>query len=296
MKGKKKLLVSFSGGQTSGYMTKLLLDNLNRDEWDIVVVFANTGKEREETLEFVRDCDAHFGFNTVWVEAVVNPLHRKGTRHRVVTFDTAARDGQPFEDVIRKYGIPNVATPHCTRELKTNVITSYVRRELQWKGYYTAIGIRSDEIDRVDPKWEKKKYIYALITMFPSRRPEVNQFWINQVFRLKIANYEGNCDLCFKKTDRKLMTIILENPPCVGWWAQMGDRYGDFVPETRNQDTERPVRFYRQHRSIHDLVELAKLPFRKARDESRDIADAIQLDILSDLDLSNGCSDSCEPF
>jgi hypothetical protein len=34
------------------------------------VVFANTGQEREETLEFVKQCDDHFGFGTVWIEGV----------------------------------------------------------------------------------------------------------------------------------------------------------------------------------------------------------------------------------
>lgn len=90
---KQKLLVSFSGGRTSAYMTKWILDNLT-NRFEIVTVFANTGKEREETLEFVRDCDSSFGFNTVWVEAVINPEHGKGTTHKIVSFDTADRKGK----------------------------------------------------------------------------------------------------------------------------------------------------------------------------------------------------------
>ena len=49
----KKLSISFSGGKTSAYMTKWLMDNKKQDYDEIVVTFANTGQENEETLEFV---------------------------------------------------------------------------------------------------------------------------------------------------------------------------------------------------------------------------------------------------
>ena len=52
----KRLLISFSGGLTSAYMAIKLMEM--RDKWDeIMVVFANTGMEREETLRFVHDVD-----------------------------------------------------------------------------------------------------------------------------------------------------------------------------------------------------------------------------------------------
>ena len=48
-------VVSFSGGRTSAYMLRQVLDN-NDDLGDLVVTFANTGKEHPATLEFVREC------------------------------------------------------------------------------------------------------------------------------------------------------------------------------------------------------------------------------------------------
>lgn len=84
--------ISFSGGRTSAYMTKLLLDNWS-DRYEFIVTFANTGLEHPKTLEFVANCDQHFGFNTVWLEAQVDPRPGKGIGFRVVDFASADRGG-----------------------------------------------------------------------------------------------------------------------------------------------------------------------------------------------------------
>ena len=123
---KPHIAVSFSGGRTSGYMTKLILDNW-RDRYNIVVTFANTGMEHPKTLEFVHNCDKVFGFNTVWIESVPHPGERRSSTHNIVTYETASRNGDVFERVIQKYGIPNLKFPGCTRELKVRPMQSYLR-------------------------------------------------------------------------------------------------------------------------------------------------------------------------
>ena len=121
----KRLLVSFSGGQTSGYMAKVIKEAYEDRYDEVIYVFGNTGEEDERCLRFVDRCDREFALGVVWVEAVVHHGSRKGTEHRVVTFDTASRHGEPYEAHIQKYGIPNMAFPHCTRELKYRPIHSY---------------------------------------------------------------------------------------------------------------------------------------------------------------------------
>src|SRR5208283_2489454 len=120
-----KILVSTSGGRSSAKLswhTKQEWSNLH----ELAYVFANTGKEREETLIFVDRCDHAWGLGIIWVEAVVN---ERGTActHRIVDFNSASRNGEPFEAVIKKYGIPNMNYLHCTRELKANAIRSYMQ-------------------------------------------------------------------------------------------------------------------------------------------------------------------------
>jgi len=142
------LLICMSGGRTSAHMTKKLLDEYG-DKYNIIVCFANTGQENDKTLDFVNQCDKEFGFNTVWLEAVVHN-GRTACTHKVVTYETASREGEPFIEMAKKYGIPNKGYPHCTRELKENSIHSYIA-EIGWeKGEYeTALGMRIDEPKRV---------------------------------------------------------------------------------------------------------------------------------------------------
>lgn len=279
----KKLLVSFSGGLTSAYMTKWCLDNLSH-LFEMKVVFANTGKERNETLDFVRQCDVEFGFNTVWIEADVKKGKGNGTSFKIIDHKTASKKGEPFEAVIKKYGIPNVKYLHCTRELKTVPIHKYIK-SLGWKGYYTAIGIRADEIDRMNHNYQQDRFIYPLISMIPTKREDINKFWLQQPFTLNLKSYEGNCDLCYKKSDRKLLTLLRENPNYAEWWLEMEQNYG-----------KGQYYFFRKNRSIIDLLKQSKSDFRQAQDESKETFRFSQMELFDDLDVSNGCTESCEPF
>lgn len=296
-----KILVSFSGGRTSAYMTKWIIDNWSSTH-EIMVVFANTGKEREETLMFVDQCDKKFGFNVVWVEAATDPRPRMGVRAKVVNYTTASRNGEPFEAMIAKHGIPNVRNANCTRELKGYTIRSYAR-SVGWKkkDYQTAIGIRIDEVDRVSKDFKKERLIYPLVSNIPTDKSFINKFWSEQSFDLELKTYEGNCDLCFKKSFRKLMTLVNEKPNKTIWWQKMEDKYGMFVPDGKkhNKNIKPPINFFRQNKSIQDIVDMAKNDFEPAVDESQYIAnyETEQLWGLR-LDGGDGCGDSesCEVY
>jgi hypothetical protein len=293
---KKKLLISFSGGETSGFMAQWLLNN-KKDEYEMICVFANTGQENEETLEFVDKCDKAFNMNLIWVEAITNPESGKGVTHKIVNFETAARNGEPFEQAIAKMGIPNQPNPHCTRDLKLGPINSYLR-SIGWKKYWTAIGIRNDEIDRVNADRLKKRIYYPLVQDIQMSKPKINFWWKNQSFRLNLKGYQGNCKWCWKKSTNKLLTICVENPEYFEFPKRMEEKYENFVPKTRehNQQLVLPVRFFRKNRSVSDLFELSKLPFEKSKDDATIYS--WQTSILDEeyLDSSNGCEESCEVY
>lgn len=293
---KPKLLISFSGGETSALMTKLLLDKKS-DEYDAIVVFANTGRENEETLEFVERCDKEFGFNVVWVEALVDMRYGYGIRHTVVDFKTANRTGKPFEDIIKKYGIPNRTSPYCSKYLKKYTIRSYAK-SIGYEKAFIAIGYRNDEIDRMSEHKKRDRLIYPFISIWPHSKPMINRWWSEQSFRLNLKGYQGNCKTCWKKSLRKLMTIADENPEHFDWDIEMEEKYENFIPESRkeNKNIKPPLRFHRQNLSAKDILQMSKQPFEKAIDDTKTTMYQESLFNNIELDSSNGCEESCEAF
>lgn len=296
----KRLLISFSGGETSAYMTWWILKNWSSVYDEIVVVFANTGQENEETLKFVKNCDDQFGFRTVWIEAVQYHGVRKSAGFKVVDFNSASRDGSPFEDSIRKYGIPNQKFKDCTRNLKKNPIEAYAK-SIGWRtgSYDLAIGIRSDEIDRISKAAKARRIVYPLIGANPMTKPKINSWWSAQAFRLELKGYQGNCKWCWKKSLRKHFTIISENPEHYDFPRRMEALYGrvgpEFIKDQASLETPIPDdykrTFFRGNMSTDDLfLEYSKKKnaFIPAHDESA-IFDP-------DYDVGAGCEESCEVF
>lgn len=267
MGDKKKLLVSFSGGETSAYMAQWLWNN-RRDEYDMIFLFANTGEENEETLKFVQKCSEHFGFPVVWVECIPFYNKRKGSGHVIVDINTASRKGEPFERMIKKYGIPNHSFPHCTRELKLNPMKSYLK-SIGWRKYFTAVGIREDEFDRMNAKRDKLRIIYPLIDPLfrPMTKPKINFWWSQQAFRLNLKGYQGNCKTCWKKTDSKLFQIAKEDPSKFETFMKLEDKYSLF-PAGRAETVPPPYYFFRKCRSARDIMSQSLASNRQVVDDS----------------------------
>ncbi len=297
---KKKLFVSFSGGETSAFMCNWLLLN-KPDEYEMEFVFANTGEEDERTLQFVDWCDKYFGLNLTWVEFDV--VKNKPT-FKVVDFNTAYRSdntqemvdkwpNHPFRKMIERQGIPNKQNMICTRELKQYPMTRYLS-SIGWKkkDYEIAIGIRADEIDRLG----KLYYPLAEIGIV---KPMVNSFWDKMPYRLELKGYEGNCKTCWKKSFRKLGTIALENPAWFAFMEQMEKEFEFFVNPGRahNENYNKPpFRFFRENKSVEDIFKIPeKEGFEVAVDDKQ--FTNYQHSILHDgteLDVVNGCVESCE--
>lgn len=283
--GKRRILVSFSMGRTSGYLAKYMHDKYANDrDVELAFVTANTSRENPESLAFGAAVSREFNIGITLVEAQINPGHRKATTHRVVSWDRADTEGGVFEAMIAKYGIPNKSYPHCNRELKLRPIHDYVQSGLGWErgSYETAIGIRADEIDRMSAHAEADRIIYPLVKAGVTKS-DVVRFFKRQTFDLELAGeHRGNCKDCFKKSLRKLLTVAKETPGDLAFTARMEAEH----PFTGANRDLQPRRFYRQNWTTLDLLARAKLPFTPWRDGA----------VFDDpsLDLSNGCEESCD--
>lgn len=262
------LAISFSGGQTSAYMTDLLLNDPDflAGFVSVKILFCNTGQECEKTLEFVDRCDARWrriGHRVVWLESVVHPEPRRGTTHVVTSFDHAHRGMGLFMAMASKYGVPNLRQPHCTRELKLRPFYSYLRA-IGWKKSETrvAVGIRSDEIDRMtrDPM-----LIYPLVKRGVNKAEVLTELPVRFGFSLGIPEEIGNCVWCWKKSDAKLAKAWRMIPGLFDGPSMMENGFGHGQV------------IFRRHRSAQDMEAMAR---------ARQLKD----------DTPGACSESCEVF
>lgn len=211
-------LISFSGGRTSAYMLKQILDAHGGTlPDDVHVCFANTGKEREETLRFVHDCSTHWNVAVVWLE-------RNGKLgFETVGFNSASRNGEPFADLIReKRYLPNAVTRFCTSELKVRTMKAFAL-EQGFANWSNVVGLRYDESHRVVKSRKPNKERWTTVLPLDDAKVtvrDVRAFWREQPFDLQLLPFEGNCDACFLKARPKLYEVERTCPGTLDWWVQ----------------------------------------------------------------------------
>lgn len=235
------LVVSFSGGRTSGLMLRMILDAGHKP----IVLFANTGKERDETLEFVHAVETQWSVPVVWLQYTRIPTDKTLTKHlktermrsyaesqqemhwfRVVDHSTAHRhddDNGPFDELIRWMSVlPNTRVRACTAQMKIRTMQRYLWSRGVYK-FRNAIGFRADEYDRAieiqrSPDRDMDVSYWFPLAEAGADRNDVREFWKRQHFDLGLEDYEGNCHLCFLKKKAAKQRLILEQPELSQWW------------------------------------------------------------------------------
>lgn len=208
--------ISFSGGRTSAYMLHQILA-VNGDLPERVkVIFANTGREMPETLDFVQECSDRWGVPIVWVE---DAARGGDALFDVVSHNSASRDGEPFERLIeRKKACPDQSKRFCTEQLKILPPRRYLI-SLGWKEWINAVGFRADEPHRKTPS--KDKRVQRWFPLEDVDKTAVLNFWRSQPFDLRVESGYGNCDGCFMKSEAQLAALCRDHRDRHAWWERM---------------------------------------------------------------------------
>ena len=222
--------ISFSGGRTSAMMLyRIQQAHGGAIPADVHVVFANTGKERPETLTFVQEFASRWGIDIVWVE-----WREGGECFEIVGPNSCSRDGEPFEALIKKkQRLPNWMERWCTGILKVATMHAYLKSlGLELGAFAEVIGLRDDEGHRI-LQGEKRAETDGRRVLYPLAeagitKPDVMAFWAAQEFDLALEGWEGNCDFCFLKGRGIRKRIIRDTPWVPAWWDRMEKLFDGF--------------------------------------------------------------------
>lgn len=278
----KYLLVNVSGGRASAMMARHIQTSEKYKDYQKLFVFCNTGLERPETIQFLKDQIKYWDLPLYLIEGVYSLKKGVGVKSKLVDFETMDMSGKPFSQAIEHLnknkwtGVPNEATPYCSDYLKKRTAHHFAKKVFQTTDYISAIGFRKEDMPaRIT--WEEikveKKRIFPLLTDFGNAitQFDLNIFFRNEEFKLKIHSRLGNCTYCQKKSDRNLIEAIQfdlrkQDFKYIDWYRKEEQKYGNM--------------FFRGNLSIDDLVRTAKCA----------MDDGTQLEMFSDVGEACMCN------
>jgi len=223
--------ISFSGGRSSAMMLcKIVEAHGGTLPEDVIVSFANTGKEETATLDFVQRVADHLSVAVNWIEFADIEGPQKD-RWVAVDYATASRNGEPFAKMTERRGyLPNPVARICTQHLKIKPMEGFMRERgfgpPQSHGYTNVAGIRSDEPRRVARMRARQDIDFVLpLADAGVTAADVVGFWKAMPFDLELPSVNGetiggNCDLCYLKGAQKLLHLIRADPARADWWIE----------------------------------------------------------------------------
>ena len=225
------VLISLSGGRTSAYMLHQILVANDGLRDDVVVAFANTGREMQGTIEFVKEIQHRWNVNIRWLE-----YRKDKPKYEEVNHNSVSLDGKPFMEMIDSTSsnkfLPNQNMRYCTQELKVKTIKRFLVYS-GWERWTNTVGIRADEPKRIKQSNDNRWINWYPIATAKETVRNVNEFWKQQPFDLKIMKGSGNCDGCFLKSEATLSAMIREYPERMQWWSNMEELTGGSFHKNR---------------------------------------------------------------
>lgn len=220
-----KKVVSFSGGRTSAYLCKAMIDKFGRENVDFI--YMDTGGEHPNTYEFIRNVNKHFDLNLTCLRGDFSRPIGKGVGYNIVSIDDIGPDLAPFKGMISKYGVPYIGGAFCTDRMKLKPYKKYCDDTYESKNYETWLGIRADEPARVfgSKLYKSLKEIIALddedlIKMYSTNHIDREEFFVmEECVEVELFN-----EICRRKTSgiRYMAEISeLKKEDVLDFWSKM---------------------------------------------------------------------------
>jgi hypothetical protein len=258
MDREKNLMVTVSGGRSSAMMARHIQTDDRYAGYNKAYVFCNTGMEREETIDFLKRIEQEWELPLIKIEGVYSMEMGMGVRYKVVDWDNLNMDGTPFKEMIAHKnkgvfdGLPNRDAPYCSENLKTLPAKKLFDDLFGVNNYIKAIGYRKEDMPKritfAESKVDKTR-IFPLLNDFkmPISQLDLNVWWDKQPFKLEIHGKFGNCELCWKKSEKNLIDNIRKGTRFINWFEEVEKEYNSVM--------------FRGNKSIYDLVKLAEQPY-----------------------------------
>jgi 3'-phosphoadenosine 5'-phosphosulfate sulfotransferase (PAPS reductase)/FAD synthetase len=251
------LMVTVSGGRSSAIMARHIQTNKKYENYNKIFVFCNTGMERPETIEFLKNIEKYWKMPIIKIEGVYSNDLGTGVKYKIVDWENLNMNAGPFSKMIEHKnkgvfsGLPNQDAPYCSENLKTLPAKKLCDNIFGINNYKIAIGFRKEDMPKriswAEIKQQSQK-IYPLLTDFyiPISQLDLNKLWQKENFKLEIHGKYGNCELCWKKSEDTLIENILYGTRFINWFDNEEKKYNSVS--------------FRGHKSINDLVKLSELP------------------------------------
>lgn len=273
-------VVSFSGGRTSAYLVYVMQNLYKKGEITKPhFVFMDTGAEHPKTYEFIKKVVAYLNIELVCLRTKISPELGKGVRYQIINLQDARQDLKPFQEMTEKYGTPSVGMSFCTRVMKTDPCSWYLRDMFGKDNYVTWLGIRADEPRRLT----KRKNIRYLAEISDFDKKDINDWWQEQPFDLDLPEHLGNCVFCIKKGVNKIALAARDEP-------KMADDFENLLASDRVRVLEnRQAKGISNEAAYRNWMTLPQI--RKTYEEIP--TDQILTTSLKNVDT---CTESCEAF
>ena len=276
----KRRVVSFSGGRTSAYLCKIMIEIFGRENVDFI--YMDTGAEHQKTYDFIRNVNREFGLDLVCLRGDFNQPLGKGHQYHIVDIENIKPDLEPYRTMVNKYGTPSAASGWCTSRMKEETHDKYCDDNYGKGNYQTWIGIRADEPKRLGGVGKSDSLRY-MSEVTDAEKYDVLKFWSKMPFDLDIDEWLGNCVFCFKKSNLKLAAAQRDEPELYIKWLEMVEA----APDRNKRDGRNSMHMYRKQKTLPEVIAV----FNGSTGE--EIKARIRGSKMID---TNSCSESCEVF